>query len=136
MYELVRRRPTFWHRVNLFVLLKSLESQNMTVSQIVDRFRGYRCKKSTRTNFPRIFQNLVSNCHRWLSFHIPKSFISLLKTSLIWHKIAQNGKKTRFFRGKKNRFPASDSHCAKSKCLPGIVLHSISYPPNLLSKTP
>ena len=50
------------------------------------------------TNFPK----RGSHCHKMsgLSFPISKSFISLLKTWPIWHKRAQNGKKT-IFRGKK-----------------------------------
>ena len=39
-------------------------------------------KQSTRTTFQQIFQNVLSNCHKMsgLSFPIPKSVISLLKT--------------------------------------------------------
>ena len=94
-------------------------------------------KKSTCTNFPPIFPNFVANCHKLSELTIPisKTFISLLKTWLIWHKRAQNGKNVTF-RGKKiivSHFQATIAPKVK-ECLKGIAQHSISYPLSLLSK--
>ena len=93
-------------------------------------------KKSTRTNYQRIFQNLSSTCHKrsGLSFPTPKSFISLFKTWLMGIRGLKMAK-TRFYEVKKSS-PMFNNHYTESKCLKGIALHPISYPPNLLSKTP